>query len=299
MKAAWLVCKLNYSHWRGNKRVLLSFLLAAVLCFLLTEKIMNYADAHGTILMMLEPFIWSFEDGQSIMLSSLILVLLFADMPFLDGSVPYYLIRITRRQWLTGQLMYVISATILYLIYIFLVTGLLCSRLAYPGNLWSNTAASLGYSGAGEVLQVPAVIAAMEMSTPYKCAWIIVGLMLGYTLMSVLFMFFINMKKGQMAAVFSVAGLHIYGEILNPNWFISLLHLDIAHQNAARMICGWLSPIRQATFHSHNFGYDALPRLWHSLVFFLVIAVILIILLYYAIRRYNFYFIGTREETGK
>ena len=296
MKAVWLVCKLNYSHWRGNKRVLLSFLLAAVLCFLLTEKIMNYAEAHGTILMMLEPFIWSFEDGNSIMLSSLVLVLLFADMPFLDGSVPYYLIRITRRQWLTGQLLYVISATLLYLVYVFLVTGFLCMELAYPGNVWSNTAASLGYSGAGEVLVVPAVIDAMEMSTPYKCAGIIVGLMVGYTLMSVLFMFCINMRKGQMAAVISVAGLHMFGLILNPNWIISLFHLDVAHQKQARLICGWLSPIRQATFHSHNFGYDALPRLWQSMVFFLVIAVILVILLYGSIRKYNFYFIGTEER---
>ena len=96
MKEALTLCGINYSHWRGNKRILVSFLLGAVLCFLLTEKIMAFAVEKDTILMIMEPFIWSFEDGQSIMLSSLILILLFADMPFLDGSVPYYLIRINR-----------------------------------------------------------------------------------------------------------------------------------------------------------------------------------------------------------
>lgn len=296
VKGALLVCRINYSHWRGNKRILVSFLLAAVLCFLLTEKIMNFAHEKDTILMALEPFIWSFEDGQSIMLSSLILILLFADMPLLDGSVPYYLIRINRKQWLTGQLMYVISATILYLVFVFTVTALLCSELAYPGNVWSDTAAKLGYTDAGEVLAVPAVIHAMEMSRPYKCAAMIAGLMLGYTLMSVLVMFIVNMWKGQLVAVVSVAGLHLFGILLNPSWITSIFHLSVQQQSIAQLICGWLSPIRQATFHCHNFGYDSLPRLWQSFVYFGVIAVVLIILLYISIRRYNFYFVGTELD---
>ena len=243
----------------------------------------------------LEPFIWSFEDGQSIMLSSLILILLFADMPFLDGSVPYYLIRMNRKQWLTGQLMYVISATLLYLGFIFGVTALLCMERAFPGNVWSETAARLGYTEAGEVLAVPAVIHAMEMSRPYKCAAIIVGLMLGYTLMSVLVMFVINMWKGQLAAVISVAGLHLFGILLNPNWITSLFRLNAEQQDIAQLLCGWLSPIRQATFHCHNFGYDSLPRLWQSFVYFGVIAVLMIGLLYRSIRKYNFYFAGGEE----
>lgn len=296
MKEALLVCKINYSHWKGNTRILVSFFLAAILCFLLTEKIMNFAHEKDTILMMMEPFIWSFEDGQSIMLSSLILILLFADMPFLDGSVPYYLIRITRKQWLTGQLMYVISATLLYLVYIFTVTGLLCSELAYPGNVWSDTAAKLGYTDAGEVLSVPAAIHAMEMSRPYKCALMIVGLMVGYTIMSVLVMFIVNMWKGQLVAVISVAGLHLFGVLLNPTWITALFNLNVAQQNIAQLVCGWLSPIRQATFHCHNFGYDSLPRLWQSMLYFAIIAILLIALLYLSIRKYNFYFIGTETD---
>lgn len=296
MKEALLVCKINYSHWKGNARILVSFLLAAILCFLLTEKVMNFAREKDTILMVMEPFIWSFEDGQSIMLSSLILILLFADMPFLDGSVPYYLIRITRKQWLTGQLLYVISATLLYLAYIFTVTALLCAELAYPGNVWSSTAAKLGYTDAGEVLSVPAAIHAMEMSRPYKCALMIVGLMLGYTLMSVLVMFIVNMWKGQLVAVISVAGLHLFGVLLNPTWITALFDLNVAQQNIAQFVCGWLSPIRQATFHCHNFGYDSLPRLWQSMVYFAVIAILLIALLYLSIRKYNFYFIGTETD---
>ena len=144
-------------------------------------------------------------------------------------------------------------------------------------------------------MAVPAVIHAMEMSRPYKCAAIIVGLMLGYTLMSVLVMFVINMWKGQLAAVISVAGLHLFGILLNPNWITSLFRLNAEQQDIAQLLCGWLSPIRQATFHCHNFGYDSLPRLWQSFVYFGVIAVLMIGLLYRSIRKYNFYFAGGEE----
>ena len=69
--------------------MILSFLLAAVLSFLLTEKVVTFAIEQGRTLQIFEPFVWVFGDGISILLISLILILLFADMPFLDGSVPY------------------------------------------------------------------------------------------------------------------------------------------------------------------------------------------------------------------
>lgn len=295
MKEAWTLCRINYSHWKGNYRILVSFLLGGIICFLLTEKIMRFAREKDTILMVLEPFIWCFEDGQSIMLISLLLILLFADMPFLDGAVPYYLIRMKRKQWLTGQLFYVISATMLYLTFIFITTAVLCMNRAFPGNMWSETAAKLGYTEAGEVLSVPAVVSAMEMSRPYKCACIIVGLMLGYTLLSVLTMFVINMWKGQLAGIIGVTALHLFGVLMNPDWIATILQLSIEQQRPARLICGWLSPIRQATFHCHNFGYDSLPYLWQSFAYFGLLAILLVGLLYRLIKRYNFYFSGGEE----
>ena len=33
----------------------------------------------------------------------------------------------------------------------------------------------------------------------------------------------------------------------------------------ANVAVGWLSPLNQATYQMHNFGYDLLPRLWHDI----------------------------------
>lgn len=85
---------------RGNARVLLTFALAFILCFLLSDKAASFAYDMGTTMQAFEPFVWTFGDANSVLLISLLLVLLFVDMPFLGAGVPYYLVRMKRRTWL-------------------------------------------------------------------------------------------------------------------------------------------------------------------------------------------------------
>ena len=61
----------------------------------------------------------------------------------------------------------------------------------------------------------------------------------------------------------------------------------------ANVIIGWLSPLNQATYHMHNFGYDKLPRLWQSYLIFFLLIVIGFIAAVGAAKRYNFNFTGT------
>jgi len=59
---------------------------------------------------------------------------------------------------------------------------------------------------------------------------------------------------------------------------------------------GWLSPLNQATYHMHNFGYDLLPRLWQTYLIFLVLIAGLMAGILVAIRKYNFMFLGTEQS---
>ena len=83
--------------------------------FLLTDKAVRFAIDHNTTMQMVESFIWSFGDSNSILLSSVLLVLLFADMPFLSSGIPFYLVRTDRRTWISGQVVYILAATTIYL----------------------------------------------------------------------------------------------------------------------------------------------------------------------------------------
>ena len=95
----------NFRRWKKNPQIILAFCLAFIVSFLLSDKVLVFAKEHDTILQMAEPFIWTFGDAQSVLIISLLLLLLFADMPNLGNDVPLFLVRIDRKVWVLGQIL--------------------------------------------------------------------------------------------------------------------------------------------------------------------------------------------------
>ena len=151
-KQALSVTAYNFRQWNRNPRIIITFCLAFVLCFLLSDKAVQFAEEYDTTMQIVEAFVWTFGDANSILLSSLLLLLLFSDMPFISSGTPFYLMRIDRKTWITGQVIYIVVATAIYLLFILVSTSAVCMRQSFVGDMWSETAAILGYSGAGEAV---------------------------------------------------------------------------------------------------------------------------------------------------
>jgi len=290
-----MVVRYNFRMWRGNMRVALTFTLALILCFLLSDKTASFAYDMGTTMQAFEPFIWTFGDANSVLLVSLMLVLLFSDMPFLGIGAPFYLIRMRRRTWLVGQMVYVLMTTFLYMAFIFAVTTIICMSNSFVGNMWSETAAILGYSGAGKTVAIPALVKTLELSRPYACAATILLLMLLYAMVMVCVMLLVNIRRGRAAGIAAVFAFSLLGFLLNPQLFQQIFSLPTELVYKANVAAGWLSPLNQATYHMHNFGYDLLPRLWQTYVVFAVLIILLLILTLRALRKYDFHFTGGNE----
>lgn len=283
----------NFRLWKKNPRILITFALTFIMCFLLTDKAVKFAVEHNTTMQMVESFIWSFGDSNSILLSSVLLVMLFADIPFLSSGTPFYLVRTDRKTWITGQVIYILAATTVYLAFVLVSTVVLSIQQSFIANMWSPTAAILGYTNAGERVALPALVKTLEMSWPYQSMVSIFALMLGYTMVMVLLMLVCNLRFGQVAGVVSVMVFGLYGILMQPNTIQLLLDLPDEAYYIANVIIGWLSPLNQATYHMHNFGYDKLPRLWQSYCIFTGLAVVLYVLAIWAAKQYNFSFTGT------
>lgn len=294
----WKVCAYHFYRWKRNKRVVVSFLLAGILSFLLTEKVVDFSYQQGTIIQILEPFVWIFGDGTSILLSALILILLFADMPLLDGSVPYALVRTNVRVWTLGQMLYLVISSFLYILFILMVTIVLCSKNAFIGNQWSETAEILSYSEYRNILSIPATLKTAQMSRPYECTSIIFVLMLLYIILSVFVMLYITIKKGKTAGVMGIFIFHLVGFLLRSDFISSILHLEDKYKFIAVILKGWISPLSHVTFQMHNFGYDSLPRLKDTYIIFGIAIIILLLMTIRAMKRYNFMFIGAEKQDG-
>ncbi len=294
MKQAFRIAGQNFSGWKKNPRIWMTFILAAVLCLMLSDQIISHAIKYETILQVFEPFIWTYGDASSVMLSTLLLILLFADMPFISQATPYWLVRTKRKVWLAGQIIYVILATVIYNIFLAVMLGIMGAPFSFTGNVWSETAAMLGYGG-GESITVPVSIKTMESSTPYGCAVIVFGLVLLYTLFIAVLMLFLNLTAGNMAGVIGAFAVSLYGFLLNPDILQKLFHFTGNQAYRANVLCGWLSPLNHATFPMHSFGYDYLPGVGVSMSIFVVLITVLIILSAVRIRVYNFSFAQVNE----
>ena len=287
------VAAYNFRQWHKNPRIIITFALAFILCFLLSNKAVSFAHEYKKTMEIFEAFVWTFADSNSILLASLLLVMLFADMPFLSSGTPFYLMRIDRKIWLFGQALYIVLATAIYMAFILLSTAALSMGSSFPGNMWSETAAILGYSGAGKAVALPALVKTLEMSTPYACTGTIFLLMLLYSLLMDFIMLTFNISRGQVAGVVSVFVFNLYGFLLNPQLFGTLFRLPDIQMYKANVAVGWLSPLNQATYNMHNFGYDLLPKLWQTYFIFVVLIALFFLLALRAIRKYNFNFTGT------
>ena len=283
----------NFRLWRKNPRIIVTFALAFVMCFLLSDKAVCFAIDHNTTMQIVEVFIWNFGDSNSILLSSVLLVMLFADMPFLSSGTPLYLVRTSRRVWITGQVVYTLAATFVYLVFVLICTAFFSMQQSFVGNMWSPTAAILGYTNAGERVAIPALVKTLEMSWPYQSMVSIFFLMLGYTSVMVMIMLVCNLRFGQAAGVVSVLVFSVYGILLKPDTIQTILRLPDEAYYIANVTIGWVSPLNQATYHMHNFGYDKLPRLWQSYCIFGALVIWGYIAALQAAKRYNFSFVGT------
>ncbi len=290
LREVWAVAAFNFYRWKKNMRIVMTFVLAFVMCLLLTQKAVAFAEQYHTTMQIMEAFIWAFGDGNAIMLSSLLLVLLFADMPFLNSATPYFLVRTSRRVWVCGQMLYIVFATTLYVLFILIVTAVVCMPVSFTGNMWSETGAMLGYSGMGSAVALPASVKVMEFSLPYQCAAQVFLLLLFYSLFISSLMLTINLWFGQFWGVACVFAVNLYGLFLNPQVVAAVFRIRDAVFYKANVGVGWLSPLNHATYYMHNFGLDYLPRVWMSYLVFAGLIALLFALGLRGIKRYHFMF---------
>lgn len=294
IRQVYYVVTSNFRRWNKNPQIILCFLLGFIFCFLLSDKVMDFAVQHDTYLQGLEAFIWTFGDAQSILSISLLLLLLFADIPNLSNDVPFFMIRTKRSVWLLGQIIYLISATFIFVIFILLSTVILSATRAYPANMWSETAAILGYSGIGQNIAVPSFVKVMELTYPYQCSVHIFLLVIGYSLAMSSIILFFNLCKSNLGMIGGVL-FSGFGIILNPTMVAELFGISYERIRYANIIFGWLSPLNHATYYMHNFGYDNLPKLWMSYLFFALFSLVFFIMSFWKIKKYSFDFTGTQS----
>lgn len=172
-RQAFQVCMQNFRKWTSDYRI---WTVGILLIILIHENISNLAaigDKLGV-----KSTLWYFPflycQYHIKIIFTLPILMVFCNAPFVDKNTVFILARSGKKQWLTGQILYIIFSAAVYYIFIFLCTvilslpyaeitldwGKLINTLAY-----TNTAASMGY----HFIDVSGFV--LTYFTPFQAVW--------------------------------------------------------------------------------------------------------------------------------
>lgn len=138
LRQCFSCAKTEYIKWVCDARmVILGVLLIFIYNFAILPLLQN-AEKMNEPLNMLEPFIAVANSGAVLMIIPLVFMTLIADFPKIDNNTVFYIMRIGRKNWLTGQIIKLVMMSASYLAVIFVgsVVPMLFKGFWYNG--WSN-----------------------------------------------------------------------------------------------------------------------------------------------------------------
>lgn len=247
--------------------------------------LLEYGSGVGRPLCILEGFVYFCCERYTTSAVFLGIVFLVSDIPFSSENETYTLLRVSRKKWLAGKVMYLFGACVLFYMAVFLSGMAFLSGNAYAGNFWSEPFYYLSQGmDAGDYsayFPYPHIL----MLSPLQAVLIGFALDVAYAFVMSLFLFFCNLKLprnlGYAAAMLLHAVFYLILSVFQSRYYARYSLLG----NSMLM------------YHSVHGQYgELLPPFWQSFMVFGGVAVILILMIFKGIRRYDFRItVGTRQ----
>lgn len=131
------VAKNEYVKWIYNPRIIIFVVLYMFLYDYIIEEMLHAADKMDSLLMIYEPFIAMTNSEMLIMVIPAVFIVLISDFPRTDGNTMFYIMRTGKTNWLLGQILFALAATVTYLLGILGISIVMVSGHGYSKNIWS------------------------------------------------------------------------------------------------------------------------------------------------------------------
>lgn len=139
------ICARNFRKWQTDYRVWCIGFLLFVMTAIFADDIRKLSEYIGSEMpVWIYPFMYT--QFHTKLIFTLPVVLLFCNAPFTDRNQTFVFMRSGRIKWLCGQIMYIVFASAVYYLYLFVVSLLLT---VFSGELnleWGKTLRALSVS---------------------------------------------------------------------------------------------------------------------------------------------------------
>ena len=247
--------------------------------------LLEYAKGIGKPLSLLEGFVYFSCERYTIAAVFLCIVFLVSDIPFSSENETYTLLRVSRRKWLAGKVLYLLCVHSLYYLAVLLAGMAFLSGNAFVGDFWSEPVYYLAqgldlgeynayfpYPHVLRLRPLQAVLAAVLLHVAY-----------GFTMS--LFLFFCNLKLPRTLGYAVTMLLHAV--------FYMMLSVFQSSYYARYSLLGNSLLMYHSIYGEYK---ELLPSLGQSFLVFGIAAAALLIFIFQAIQKYDFRIsVGTKQ----
>ena len=132
------ICVQNLRKWLGNSRIYIAFVIVFLFTLIYTKGLWLVADNVGEKLSIyIFPFLTTYRYMKIIYLFPLLL--LFCDAPFVDANQQFVMIRSSRLSWGIGQMLYIISGSFFYGLFMLLSSIVVNIGHIQMGTSWGKS----------------------------------------------------------------------------------------------------------------------------------------------------------------
>ena len=272
LKTVCTIAGLNFRKWKSDCRVWVAFLLVLILIHSTTKQL-GAVVAHTGVKSSPWIFPFLYMPYYNKLLFFFPLILIFSDAPFVDTNQFYVLYRSGRRKWCVGQARYIIGTSVLYFAFVALFSVVLNLGHIEFTKEWGKLFTTLAKTNMAQRydLGFQPELTVLTYFTPASAMWftfvhsVVCGVLLGF----VIFLF--NMK------------------VRGGGTLLASLLLVLSAQAAKWDRLVKFSPVSWSTLnYIHLKPKDGLPAYGYVVAVYAGLAVVLLTLLLWTVRSYNF-----------
>ncbi len=209
VRSVFSICAQNFRKWTTDYRMWTIAVLLVVMTFIFADDVRkNAAALDSDVSVWIFPFLYLSRYMKLVF--TLPVVLIFCNAPFIDKNQTFVMMRTSRLKWLCGQILYIILASAVYYLFIFLLSILSTVFIADFSLDWGKTFYSLANGGiilpeGVTRVEIPKII--VEYFTPIQACFFtfLLSWLAGIFLGMIIFFFNLVTQNRCIGIVFSFA----------------------------------------------------------------------------------------------
>ena len=243
----------------------------------------------GEPLGIFEAFIYFNTDTYTATCAFLGVVLMVSDIPFSSQNETYTLLRVSRKTWVAGKVLYLLGISAVYYLVLFIAGALFISENAFAANVWSLPLTALVQNRAPELAweyQVSFPYGHLMTLTPAIACILSYLLSVSYVFIMSLIIFWLNLRISKVLSYLAAILVHVAGYILTIGFLTDSYRKFSLLANSLLMY-------HNVSGSKAETAYLTLPQ---SFLVYAAAAVALFLLILHAIRSYDFRItVGTKQ----